>query len=92
MPTMMHEERDPDDETFLLETKLFTIHEISFDGLKRKIWRQFLAEPDGTITEVYDKVGVGEKEVAVPSPDFNFTHPTAVKRTRTGIFKGLERA
>lgn len=88
----VHEERDPEDETFLLETKLFTIYEISFDGQRRKVWRQFLAEPDGTITEVYDKVGADAKEQALPSPDFDFDHPTAVKRTRTGIFKGLERA
>jgi hypothetical protein len=88
----VHEERDPEDETFVLETKLFTIFEISFDGQKKKVWRQFLAEPDGTISEVYDRVGANEKDQALPSPDFNFTHPTAVRRTRTGIFKGLERA
>lgn len=90
----VHEERDAEDPNFLHETKLFSLHEISFDGNKRKVWRQFLVLPDGTITEVFDKVGFGEyqAETAVPSPDTNFTAPTAVKRTKTGLFKGLERA
>ena len=50
--------------------------------------------PDSTITEVFDKVGFGEyqSEVALPSPDTTFTKPTAVKRTKTGLFKGLEKA
>lgn len=90
----VHEERDAEDPEFLHETKLFSLHEISFDGNKRKLWRQFLVLPDGSITEVFDKVGFGEyqDETALPSPDTNFTKPTAVKRTKTGIFKGLERA
>ena len=90
----VHEERDPDDPSFLQETKLFTVHEISFDGQKRKVWRQFIAEPHGAILEVFDKLKFGEdqKDLALPSPDFGFSHPTAVNRTRTGVFKGLERA
>ena len=89
----VHEERDADDPDFLHETKLFSLHEISFDGNRRKVWRQFLVVPDSTITEVFDKVGFGEyqSEVALPSPDTTFTKPTAVKRTKTGLFKDLKR-
>eukprot|EP00605_Chrysophyceae_sp_TOSAG23-4_P002040 GSChrysophyteH1.ASY1.ANO1.2259.1 assembled CDS len=56
-------EKDAEDLEFISVTKLYAIHEMEMDGSNKKLYRQFLSSPDGSIIEVFSDFKVNDKFV-----------------------------
>ncbi len=52
-------EKDADDAEFLEITKLYKINEMDADGGNKKIYRQFMQDPRGCITEIFAEFKIG---------------------------------
>ena len=57
-------EKDAEDQDFLSVSKLYSIYEMSMDGTRKKLYRQFLLAPEGYITEVFSDFQINESFIA----------------------------